>query len=463
MKPISQQRFNALCYVREPLVRGLKPETEDFTINKEIEWYIDERNVLIATIFLDKIDEDFNFVILGRDANKVYRCIDTGVSFESIEDARKVLEEKIDKYSEEGQEEYPQGDENGAPHYIYKQIVEPEKLHTHFRYLVEEPRFEAARNLIEEIIYTFTDPDGNFIKDFQTGGFDNRLWEIFLYVYLHESGFSIDRSFNAPDYVVERFDEVVCIEAVTVNPSRHRKDMPEPQNQEEINERLGDYMPIKFGSPLYSKLNKKYWEKEHVSGKPLVFAIHDYHQTGSMVWSRTALSEYLYAKRIRLKTEDNGAKSVVKEDIDFHEYEGKKIPSGFFKLPETENISAVLFTNSATITKFNRMGKIAGLGSQNIKMIRAGNLFNPDPEAFDPIPFFVDIDDPSYRETWSESIVMFHNPYTLYPIDLALFPDITHIKIDGDNYYSVTRPYDVMSSRTIIITPTDKFEDVDFR
>lgn len=221
-------------------------------------------------------------------------------------------------------------------------------------------------------------------------------------------------------------------------------------------------MPIKFGSPLYSKLTKKYWKKEHVRGKPLVIAIHDYHQTGSMVWSRTALSEYLYAKRIRLTKDNNGNKSIIKEDIDFHEYEGKKIPSGFFKLPETENISAVLFTNSATITKFNRMGKIAGLSSQAIKMIRVGKLFDPKPEAFEPIPFSIDIDHLSYRETWSESIVMFHNPNALYPVEPALFPDITHIRLHGDNYQEIIRSYDVMSSVTIVITPTDRFEDLDF-
>ncbi len=462
MRPISQERFNALCYVREPLVNGVKPETQPFTISKEVEWYTDERSALIATIFIDKFDKDWNFVILGRDARKIYRCIYTAVSFDSIEAARKELKVKLDEFRENGQEKYVQGDENSPPHYIYKQIVPPEKLHPYFRNLVKEPRFEAARNLIEEIIYTFTDPDGNFIRDFQTSGFDSRLWEVFLYVYLHESGFSIDRSFNAPDYVVERFNQIVCIEAVTVNPSRHKQDLQEPTSQEELDERLKDYMPIKFGSPLYSKLNKKYWEKEHVRGKPLVIAIHDYHQTGSMVWSRTALSDYLYAKRIRLTKDGNGNSSVTKEDIDFHEYEGKRIPSGFFKLPETENISAVLFTNSATITKFNRMGKLAGLGSQAIKMIRIGKLFDPDPEAFEPIPFSIDVDHPSYQERWSESVVMFHNPNALYPVDPALFPDITHIRIDGDDYQEITRPYEVMSSVTVVVTPTDKFEDSDF-
>ena len=72
------------------------------------------------------------------------------------------------------------------------------------------------------------------------------------------------------------------------------------------------------------------------------------------------------------------------------------------------------------------------------------------------------IDHPSYRETWSESIVMFHNPNALYPVEPALFPDITHIRIHEDNYQEITRPYEVMSSVTIVITPRDKFEDLNF-
>ena len=461
MHSISQECFNSLCYVRNPLVRGIKPETQSYAINKEVEWYTDERRILIATIFFDKCDNDWNFVILGRDTQRIYRCIYTEVSFGSIEDARKKLEKKLLKLSQEREEQYPQGDESSPPHYIYKQIVSPERLNPYFRTLVEEPRFEAARNLIEEIIYTFTDPDGNFIRDFQTNGIDSRLWEIFLYVYLHESGFNIDRSFNAPDYVVERFNQVICIEAVTVNPSRPSQDLPEPTTQADIDERLRDYMPIKFGSPLYSKLNKRYWKKEHVSGKSLVIAIHDYHQTGSMLWSRTALSEYLYAKRVRLIKDSNGNKIIIEEDIEFHEYEGKKISSGFFKLPESENISAVLFANSATITKFNRMGKIAGLGSQDIKMMRVGKLFDPNPEAFEPIPFSIDIDHPSYQEAWSESIVMFHNPNALYPVEPALFPDITHIKLCNGDYQELVRPYDVLSSVTVVGAPADQFEDQD--
>jgi hypothetical protein len=44
----------------------------------------------------------------------------------------------------------------------------------------------------------------------------------------------------------------------------------------------------------------------------------------------------------------------------------KVIPSGFFDLPGPENVSAVLFSNSGTISKFNRMGVVAGFGSRRV-------------------------------------------------------------------------------------------------
>src|SRR5216684_2810968 len=46
------------------------------------------------------------------------------------------------------------------------------------------------------------------------------------------------------------------------------------------------YMPIKFGSALKSKLDKKYWEKPHLAGMPLMFAIQDFSAPPSMIFTR---------------------------------------------------------------------------------------------------------------------------------------------------------------------------------
>lgn len=217
---------------------------------------------------------------------------------------------------------------------------------------------------------------------------------------------------------------------------------------------------MKFGSSLYSKLQKKYWEKDHVKGKPLVIAIHDFHMPGSMGWSRTALSEYLYGRRIRL-VDRNGKKEVINEVIEAHQWQGKEIPSNFFGLPDGENISAILFTNAATITKFNRMGKLAGLGSKDVKLIRTGYVFDPDPDALEPIQFSADVDSPEYEESWSDSLMMFHNPNALHPIDPNWFGTISHTWVDKESgeFVGYHQPYDVLSSVTMTLSSNPAYTD----
>jgi len=410
MRRITQNQFNAYCYARQPLLRMM---------SNEVSWFEAGDRKLLAAIIFDQIDADYGHIILGRDSRRMFRGIAVSKEFfKIIGEAEKNLEKEIAEYVDDGHEIYPQGDEKHAPNEILVPIVEEVKLHPYFKVLINEPRFEAARNLIKEVLYSYVDPDGHYIKEFQTQGFDARIWELFLYVYLYDAGFEFIRGHAAPDYHVSFYGNECCIEAVTVNPSQNpeRPDAKQPETQEDILKLTDNYLPIKYGSSLYSKLQKKYWEKEHVKDKPLIIAIHNFHMPGSMVWSRTALSEYLYGRRIRLVEED-GVKKVVNEKIKTHKWEEKEIPSNYFGLPDSEYISAVLFTNAATITKFNRMGKLAGLGSKAVRLIRTGYLFNPDPDALEPIQFSMDVDAPDYEELWSDSLMMFHNPNALHPVN----------------------------------------------
>lgn len=448
MRKITQTQFNAYCYARQPLVR---------TMSKEVSWFEAGNRKLLATIIFDQIDSDYGYILLGRDSRRMFRCISVSSEFVgSIEEAEKKLKIEISTFVNDGNETYSQGDEKHSPKEILKPVVEEDKLHPYFKVLVNEERFEAARNLIKEVVYSYVDPDGHYIKEFQTQGFDARIWELFLYVYLYDTGFEFIHGQAAPDYHVSFFGNECCIEAVTVNASQNpdRPDAEQPKTSEEILKLVDNYLPIKFGSSLYSKLQKKYWEKEHVKGKPLIIAIHDFHMSGSMVWSRDGLFEYLYGRRIRL-VKSGDTQKIVDETIESHSWRGKTIPSNFFNLPDAENISAVLFTNAATITKFNRMGKLAGLGGKDLKLIREGFLFNPDPEAFEPIPFSRDVDSDDYEETWSDSLIMYHNPRAINPVDPNWVESISHTWLDEDTgeFFGRHQPYDVLSSITLTLLP----------
>lgn len=423
----------------------------------EVAWFEAFDRKILATITFDKTDSDYGYVILARDLRKMFRCVEVSRTWSPTrEEANELLRRDVEKYENDGQDVYPQGDEKDAPNEIFVPVVVDDDLHPYFRVLISEPRFEAARNLIREIVYSYKDPDGHYIREFQTNGFDARLWELYLYVFLYDEGFEFVHGEPSPDFHLSRFGHEIFIEAVTVNPGQdpNRPDESPPQSHEEALALTNDYLPIKFGSPLYSKLQKKYWEKEHVKGKPLIIAIHDYHMPGSMTWSRVGLSEYLYGVRTRLGEDENRNDVPIIEHIDQHEWSGKIIPSNLFAQPDAENIGAVLFSNAATITKFNRMGKLAGLGSKDVKLLRSGVMFNPDPNALRPLPFTKDMDDDDYEETWSDSIVMFHNPRAKVPVDPAAFPNITHLWVDEatGQCSGIQQPYDVLSSVTFVVS-----------
>ncbi|UYG09313.1 hypothetical protein [Halomonas sp. M4R1S46] len=446
-KPLTRRQFDAYCYCRMTLVR--------FT-TEEIEWYSLFENRLLGIVLRDVADDDYGFIILGRDARKLFRCIEVGTEFYgSPVEARKSLARKLSNvYLGKVQDVYPQEDEADAGFDLFTDVIPVSEQHHGYQVLKNEPRYEAARNIISEIVNSFVDNDGHYEREFQSVNFQARLWELYLHIYIHNAGLLVENNHPAPDFEVSYFEDKLFIEAVTVNPSSNpkRPDLPPPQTNEEIEERLNDFMPIKFGSPLYSKLCKKYWEKEYVAGKPLILAIHDYHNDNAMTWSRTALSEYLYGVRTRIV---NGVPSI--EKIEKHVWDGKEIPSGFFYQDDAENISAVLFSNQATIPKFNRMGKIAGLGSKNIKMIRKGFLYNPDPDAIHPILFSKDLDDPDYEESWSDGLIMFHNPNARHPVDPNAFSDISHIFYSEEKgFHGFHQPYDVLGSITMVVTAAEE-------
>lgn len=441
---ITKRQFDGYCYCRQPLVR--------YTV-EEVEWYSLFSNKLLAIIVKDITDQDYGFIILGRDSRRLFRCIDLGSTFWSNPKvARYNLARHIQsRYAGNVHDIYPQGDEVSRGIDLFSDVIDENRMHHLYKLLAKEPRFEAARNLLTEIVNSFIDNDGHYEREFQSVNFHSRLWELYLHTYFNNAAFIIDNNHASPDFELSFFGYKYFVEAVTVNKSEDpiRPDLPPPATEPEIQSHLNDFMPIKFGSSLFSKLLKKYWEKDHVKGNPLLIAIHDYHNDTAMTWSRTALSEYLYGIRTRVV---NGEAKV--EKIVSHEWNGKKIPSAFFYQENAENISAVLFSNQCTIPKFNRMGKLAGLGSKDVMMIRKGYCFNPDPDALYPIFFSRNVDDDDYEESWSDGLVMFHNPNAIYPVDLDHFSDISHIFFSEEKgFHGIFKPYEVLGSITIALSP----------
>ena len=290
IRELDYKRFNALAGHSRSPAAGY--------VSKEIAWYANENETVLGVLLLDTVDHDYAAILMARDEVGVYRCFDLECSIPNLEDARDWLIRAMKWHTGQGLNVYAQGESAGGID-LFDPVASPEKQHPYFICLARDSAFVPARSIINEMMPHFVDVDGNFVEQFQTTGFDSRLWELYLHAYLVEDQFFIERKFHAPDFMVTKHGETVAIEAVIVGrkkdkPARYFKLMPEMLSPQQIREMNKHEMPIRFGSPLYSKLQKEYWNLEHVKGKPLVFAIADFHDDQSMLWSSTALISYLY-------------------------------------------------------------------------------------------------------------------------------------------------------------------------
>lgn len=213
IKTISKARFDALTYSRSP---------HTVYYSEELLWFSDEQENVIGTVLRDKTDNDFGYVILGRDERSLFRCVDNEINFKKVAQAKSVLKRKITKYSSSGQSVFPQGDSTKKKNLIFQQIVSEGKLHRYFKTLSANKGYSPAKEIIKEIAYAFIDLDGNFIQQFQSDGFNARIWELFLYAFLHEENFDLRNDiFPAPDFNCTKLGIDISIEAVTVNPTEN--------------------------------------------------------------------------------------------------------------------------------------------------------------------------------------------------------------------------------------------------
>lgn len=335
------------------------------------------------------------------------------------------------------------------------------ELHPQYRNLRDLPGYEPARDCLMALQEEVVDPDGNFVEQFQTTGFDARTLELFLNALFLAEGYEIDRTHQSPDFLISKDGVTIAVEAVTANPqagsgiNAYDPDTKEA-SREDREKYIRDAIPIRLGSPLFSKLKKEYWRLPHVSGRPLVLAIEDFHAPGSLTTSDTPLMRYLLGLEQHWYHDENGELVISDHVVEKHKQGLKEIPSGFFHQPGAEHISAVFFTNSGTIAKFNRMAHQA-IPHPALHMLRFGTCYRNDPHAVVPLDFAYEVGKAEHGlETWGEGATITHNPRALHPLRIGTFgAAVEHFmddegRVDTVNWLDFT-PY--MSFTTIINGP----------
>ena len=441
-------------------------------IAEELSWWADLEERVIGVVFRDRVDNDYGWMLLARDRAGRFRWTKGDASIPTIPRATEALRETVAQtVKNENREDLgTQGDEPNVPFDVLRVPLDADrsKLHAYFRELVERPGRESARAAIREIGPWLAPSVPNFVRQFQFDQFDQRLWELYLWAAFRELGFDVVQS-EAPDFQCSGPGIAFTVEATTAaaSTSGPLANHPDPQTPEEMATFLAEYMPMKFGSCLSSKLNKRdaqgrhYWERDDSKDKPFILAVADFHkeatQSGpaSMTYTHSALWPYLYGRRVEWEKVD-GHLLVRAVPNSCHTFGSKTIPSGFFDLPGAENISAVLFSNAGTIAKFDRMGVVAGFIPPKHMYFRVGIRHNPDPHATEGIPFSEDVGATAYTEFWSDELQLFHNPNARIPIPLEWLPELTQYFFKDGEQHSITPEGHVLASVTSVISFVDE-------
>ena len=325
--------------------------------------------------------------------------------------------------------------------------VAEDKLHWAFKLLIAEEKYAPARDKLREVWAAFPNPDVHFIREFQTAGFDARVWELVLAAVGQFGPYNVSRPHEAPDFLFERAGFRVWVEATTANLSAKPQEVDGPEDELEARfHELNDVIPIRLGSPLYSKLTKAYWNQAHVAGQSFVIAITDFAGEDSVRTSDAPLFRYLYGMDHKVVSLPGEPVEIEIVKVATHKHGDKEIPSGFFDLPGAENVSAVVFSNEGTIMKFNRMG-FRFEKYREVRMVRVGFTMDFNPAATAPAAFGYLVGD--FDEEWGHGMSVYHNPNATHPVPVNFFEGFSGRHwFENGNYENLFRDFSPYSSVT---------------
>ncbi|MCY1023985.1 hypothetical protein [Pyxidicoccus sp. MSG2] len=446
VRPLSKCRFDALAgYTRQPFI---------VQFIQEVGWFATHDERLLGVVTWDPIDREFGWVALGRDERLCFRAVAVNASLPTVQAARDELAAALAARAAEPDTAFHQADARGAPVDFFAPLAPLARLHPTFRVLVENERYSPAREIIAAMMRFYDDLDGNFVEQFQTTAFDARLWELYLFAAFAELGYAREEA-QVPDLVLRGPLGSLAVEATTANPPNAAPaNLPAPPDA--FTAYLQNYVPIKLARALRRKLERRppYWEAPALRDAPFAIALQDFHGPGMMRMVVPAATEYVFGVRHSLV---DGARRI--ERISEHRFAGAVEPSGFFRLPGAENVSAVIVNPQGTITKFNRMGFLAGFGSRRVRMLRTGvRRGERDADGPMPKPFAHEVHAPGYDESWIEGTVVLHNPSARIPLDPALLPGANHEFLQEDGVIlSLLPDFHPYFSQTAIALDSDPY------
>ena len=315
---------------------------------------------------------------------------------------------------------------------LFSPVTEIEKLHKNFLNVIAEPE-DYARKVLSNWAEGFVDRDGKFVKEFQTS-FNSSFWELYIFACLKELGFSVNFSFERPDFVVNNEEISFCIEASIASSAADTPDEWEanfsPLTLMNLDKKeIIDFATIRLSNTLtakYKKFSNSYNQLDQVKEKPFVIGIAPFEQPFSYLQNEQAISRVLYGfdKFIYKEFPERNERIILgQEYIDsITKPNGSEIPLGYFVNGMMNELSAVIFSNTATF------GKVRALSDDPGDIFFESIRYNE----FGLKPIHSILPKKEYRENVFDGLHIFHNPFANHPISWKYFnrDEITHHDFD---------------------------------
>lgn len=314
--------------------------------------------------------------------------------------------------------------------------LEESKQHTKFKLLNHEFQMLDEKRILEDWTNGMIDKDGKMVREFQET-FHSCFWEFFLFKLFQEAGFTLDQSYQMPDFIINAPTDMY-VEAVVSN----IKEGGKPESKRTIENQMSMLRPPYLHNMFYEELNesitrnsnavhskiKKYresylkraWVGEEV---PFVIALSSYDQVNygrEYIYSMLAL---LYGMYFNVNSETYYQQdSIIKPGTkDSH------IPIGIFNNPSYSDISAIIYSCTITIGKLTSLSISNNIPSLNTVYNIRKNIVKGK--------YQLQIVSGNNPEHLADGVFVFHNPNAKHKLPEELFSAIpvTQFFFNGGN------------------------------
>jgi len=304
---------------------------------------------------------------------------------------------------------------------LWTPIVGLEQQHLYFRKLAESPSTAPERAVISSWSDGFVDRDNKFVVEFQTT-FNSAFWELYLHACFKDLGFAIDLSHPAPDFLLSKEHLALSAEATTAShadgyrPEWDRDLLHDPPNIDRYE--VVRSASIRIANAIAAKTKayrEKYSALPHVKGKPFLLCLAPFDQPYFFVQNDLAIRRVLYALDqplwIEGKTPEDRVVLGQSRTIVATKDSEAQVPFGLFSEPTTPEISAVLFSTTATFSKVRALTKTGD------KAFFMALRYNDHGTEATRIAAWR----PEYQETLADGLHLYLNPFAHYQLDPKAF------------------------------------------